>query len=134
MFIMTMMFSLIVLVVSMVIFGEYNSFDSQAAIIQKKHIMKQKETIVFDTKRVLRFISHMYENRDKTLSEDVLKAQILRSIEELYGRQDGTGYIFIYDFKGVVLSDPVQRINVGRNLYSIKDSNGVNVIKDLIKV
>ena len=134
MFIMTMMFALIVFVVSMVIYGEYNSFDAQAEIIQEKYIKKQKETIVFDTKRVLRYISHMYENRDSTHSEETLKSQILRSIEELYGREDGTGYIFVYDFKGVVLSDPVQRNNLGKNLYGIEDSNGVRVIKDLITV
>lgn len=134
MFIMTMMFVLIVVVVAMVFFGEYNTFDSEAEIIQKKHIEKQKETIVFDTQRVLQFITYMYTKRDVTQDEEVLKSQILNAIEQLYGRQDGTGYIFIYDFKGVVLSDPVQRKNIGKNLYDIEDSNGVKVIEDLISV
>ncbi len=134
MFIMTMMFVLIVVVVAMVFLGEYNTFDSKAEIIQKKHIEKQKETIVFDTQRVLQFITYMYTKRDVIQDEEVLKSQILNAIEQLYGRQDGTGYIFIYDFKGVVLSDPVQRKNIGKNLYDIEDSNGVKVIEDLISV
>ena len=67
-------------------------------------------------------------------SEATLKKQILHSIEQLYGRQDGTGYIFIYDFDGVVISDPIQRQNIGKNLYDIEDPNGIKVIKDLIDV
>lgn len=134
MFIMTMMFVLIVVVVAMVFLGEYNTFDDEAEIIQKKYIKKQKETIVFDTQRVLQFIRYMYSKRDLIQDEEVLKSQILNAIEQLYGRQDGTGYIFIYDFKGVVLSDPVQRKNIGKNLYGIEDSNGVKVIEDLITV
>jgi len=134
MFIMTMMFLLIVIVVAMVFYGEYNTFDDEAEIIQKKYIEKQKETIVFDTQRVLQFIRYMYGKRNITQDKEVLKSQILNAIEQLYGRQDGTGYIFIYDFKGVVLSDPVQRKNIGKNLYDIEDSNGVKVIEDLITV
>ncbi len=134
MFIMTLMFILIVLFVGMVFYGEYNDFDDEAALIKKKYIETQKETIVFDTHRVLKFIKYMYDHRDKTQNEKVLKEQILHSIEELYGRQDGTGYIFIYDFNGVVLSDPIQRQNIGKNLYDIEDTNGVKVIEDLINI
>lgn len=134
MFIMTLMFTLIVLFVSMVFYGEYNNFDEEAAVIQKKYIETQKETITFDTHRVLKFIRYMYDNRDETQNEKALKQQILHSLEQLYGRQDGTGYIFIYDFSGVVLSDPIQRQNIGKNLYEIEDTNGVKVIKDLIDV
>ncbi|CAA6827244.1 MAG: Methyl-accepting chemotaxis protein [uncultured Sulfurovum sp.] len=133
-FVMTMMFGLIVLFVSMVFFGEYNTFDDDAKIIQKRHIKNQKETIVFDTQRVLKFIEYMYNKRNISQDEEILKSQILNAIEQLYARPDGTGYIFIYDFNGVVLSDPVQTENIGKNLYNIEDSNGVKVIKDLITV
>ena len=66
--------------------------------------------------------------------EALLKKQILHAIEQLYGRPDGTGYIFVYDFNGIVLSDPVQRQNIGKNLYTTTDTNGVMVIKDLIDI
>lgn len=131
---MTMMFILIVVIVGMVFWREYHTFDDEAKIIQKKYIEKQKETIVFDTQRVLQFIKYMYINRDMHQDEEILKKQIINTVEHLYGRKDGTGYIFMYDFKGVVLSDPVQRKNIGKNLYDIEDSNGVKVIKDLINV
>lgn len=131
---MLMMFIVIILFSTIVAYKEYQKFDVEAKNIQSEFIQKQKDTIVFDTKRVLGFISKTYEKRHITEDENVLKKQMLHAIEQLYGRQDGTGYIFIYDFNGVVLSDPVQRQNIGKNLYDTKDTNGVMVIKDLIDV
>jgi len=113
---------------------EYNDFDKEAISIRKEYTEKQKNTIVFDTNRVLKFISHAYENNKKTLDEAYLKSQILNAIEQLYGRHDGTGYIFIYDFNGINLSDPLRLNNIGKNLYDFKDSNGVEVIKELIDI
>lgn len=134
MFVMVMMFILVVLVTVIVFFGEYNAFDEEAAIVQKNFTEKQKESIRFDTQRVLGFINHMYNKRDRSQDDELLQKQITNIIEELYGREDGTGYIFIYDYNGVVLSDPVQRQNIGKNLYDIEDANGIKVIKDLIDV
>ena len=113
---------------------EYRDFDKEAASIRKEYMQEQKNTIVFDTNRVLKFISHAYENNKDIIDETYLKAQVLNAIEQLYGRQDGTGYIFIYDFNGVNLSDPLGLHNTGENLYDFKDVNGVKVIKDLINI
>lgn len=113
---------------------EYNDFDREAESLRKEYIEEQKNTIVFDTNRVLKFISHAYKNNKKMLDEAYLKSQILNAIEQLYGRQDGTGYIFIYDFNGMNLSDPLRLHKVGENLYDFKDINGVKVIKDLIDI
>ena len=134
MFVMVMMFILVVLVTISMFYNEYQDFDKEAKIIQQNYTEKQKETIRFDTQRVLQFIEHMYNKRDTAQDDELLKKQITNVIEELYGRQDGTGYIFIYDNNGVVLSDPVQRQNIGKNLYDIEDPNGIKVIKDLIDV
>ena len=128
------MLMVIVLFSTIIINREYQEFEIEAERIHVQFIQNQKDTIVFDTLRVLTFIEHAYKNRDMEQDESTIKKQILYAIEELYGRQDGTGYIFIYDFEGKVLSDPIQRENVGKNLYNIQDANGVMVIKDLIDV
>jgi len=128
------MFIVIIVFSTIVAYDEYQNFESEAEDIQSEFIQKQKDTIVFDTLRVLDFISTTYDQNIKLEDEKLLKKQILHAIEQLYGRQDGTGYIFVYDFNGVVLSDPIQRQNIGKNLYDTKDANGVMVIKDLIDV
>ena len=116
------------------IYLEYRQFDADAHQLRKRYISEQKEGIVLDTDRVLRFIANEYSTRRLAVEEGVLKRQILNAISQLYGRPDGTGYIFIYDFKGTCLGDPVQPHNIGKNLYEFKDPDGVQVIKDLIDV
>ena len=133
-FVMVMMFMLILIITMFMVYGEYSNFDNEAKVTQQKFTQKQKQTIRFDTQRVLQFITHMYDKRDKTQDDAQTKKHIIDVIEALYGREDGMGYIFIYDYNGVVLSDPVQRQNIGRNLYNIEDVNGIQVIKDLIDV
>ncbi|MEN8726855.1 MAG: cache domain-containing protein, partial [Sulfurovum sp.] len=131
---MLMMLIVIIVFSTIVAYNEYQNFEVEAKSIQVEFIEKQKDTIVFDTTRALNYISHAYEYRNTEKDEEVLKKQILNAIEQLYGRQDGTGYIFVYDFNGIVLSDPVQRQNIGKDLYDTKDANGVMVIKDLIDI
>jgi len=131
---MLLMLMVIVVFSAMVVYKEYQDFEIEAESLHSEFIQKQKDTIVFDTIRVLNFIKDAYASRDREQDEETVKKQILHAIEELYGRQDGTGYIFVYDFNGVVLSDPIQRQNLGKNLYNTKDTNGVMVIKDLIDI
>ncbi len=131
---MLLMLMVIVVFSAMVVYKEYRDFEIEAESLHAEFIQKQKDTIVFDTTRVLNFIKDAYASRDREQDEETVKQQILHAIEELYGRQDGTGYIFVYDFNGVVLSDPIQRQNLGKNLYNTKDTNGVMVIKDLIDI
>ena len=132
MFVMVMMFLFVLIITMVMVYGEYNNFDHEAKVIQEKFTQKQKNTIRFDTERVLKFITHMYDKRDEDQDEAQTKKNIIDVIEQMYGREDATGYIFIYDYNGVVISDPVQRQNIGKNLYDIADVNGVKVIKDLI--
>jgi signal transduction histidine kinase len=127
-------FGLVLVLTVVAIYLEYRQFDADAHQLRKRYILEQKEGIVFDTQRVLKFIANEYSTRRLTVDEGVLKRQILNAISQLYGRPDGTGYIFIYDFKGTCLGDPVQTHNIGKNLYAFKDPDGVQVIKDLIDV
>ncbi len=118
----------------LVIYEEYNDFDKEVVSTRKNYIKTQKETISFDTNRVLNYIQYVYSNRRGHLPDKALKEEVLNTIEQLYGRQDGTGYIFIYDFEGINLSDPLNLDNKGRNLLDFKDPDGVYVIRDLIDV
>ena len=124
----------VVLFAFLVMYEEYNDFDSEVVSIRKNYINNQKEIISFDTNRVVQYIDYMYTHREVELSEAQLKNEVLNTIEHLYGRKDGTGYIFIYDFDGTNLSDPLRLDNKGKNLFDFQDPNGVYVIRDLIEV
>ncbi|CAA6799220.1 MAG: Unknown protein [uncultured Sulfurovum sp.] len=132
--VMSIMLISVLSFITYVIYEEYNEFDREASLLREFYIKKQKKTVSFDTNRVLNFIKHKYENRDLSIDEETLKRTIIETIENLYGREDGTGYIFIYDFSGVKISDPIWPYDVGKNLYDLTDVNGVQVIKELITV
>jgi len=127
-------FLLVLLVTGYIVYSEYSNFDTEAKHIRDNYIKEQKERIVFDVNRVLKFINNEYYVRKLAVDEGLLKRQVSNAISQLYGRPDNTGYIFIYDYRGVCLSDPVQPYNIGKNLYHFKDPHGVQVIKDLIDV
>jgi signal transduction histidine kinase len=127
-------FLLVLLFTSYAVYSEYSKFDKEAAQIRVNYIKEQKESIVFDVNRVLKFITNEYYVRKLAVDSGLLKRQIANAISQLYGRPDQTGYIFIYSYKGVCLSDPVQPHNIGKNLYTYKDPHGVQVIKDLIDI
>ncbi|MDM5176622.1 cache domain-containing protein [Massilia sp. DJPM01] len=46
---------------------------------------------------------------------------------------DGSLYIFAYDMKGINLASPNPKI-IGRNMYEVKDQNGVRTVKSYIDV
>jgi len=127
-------FLLVLLFAGYTVYREYSHFNQEADQIRENYIKEQKSRIVFDVDRVLRFITNEYYVRKLTVDEGLLKRQITNAISQLYGRPDQTGYIFIYNYQGICLSDPVQPHNIGKNLYHFKDPNGIQVIKDLIDV
>ena len=131
---LSILFILVFFVTAFTIYIEYLNFADELDRLRRDYLKEQKEQIVFDTSRVVRFIAKSYEKSHGKIEDPMLKSQIIKAIEQLYGRRDGTGYIFIYDFNGTCLSDPIQRHNVGKNLYNFRDPNGVQVIKELIEV
>jgi len=130
----SILFVLVALITFLAIAIEYWEFDRETQKLRHQYIAEQKKKIRYDTDRVVHFIENEYRKRHGSIDETLLQAQIKNAIESLYGRPDGTGYIFIYGFDGTCLSDPVQRQNVGKNLYDYRDPNGVQVIRELIDV
>ena len=127
-------FLLVALFTALAIYIESWEFDRESQRLRHRYLEEQKRQIRYDTERVLHFIESEYRKRHGNIDAPLLKAQIINAIEALYGRPDGTGYIFIYDFNGTCLSDPIQRRHVGKNLYTFRDPDGVQVIKELIGV
>ncbi len=130
---MAIMSVFVVLFITLVIYEEYNDFDREAKHLREGYLQKQKERIKYDTHRVVKYINHTYQ-RTNNKNNTILKKEIINAIEHLYGRPDGTGYIFIYDFNGTNISDPIQPSNQGKNLYMMRDVAGVQVIKELIDI
>ena len=111
---MTLMSLFVILFIFLVIYEEYNDFEREASNLRREYIQKQKQNIKYDVNRVVSFIQHSY--KEKYIDKSIIKKQTIDAIEYLYGRPDGTGYIFIYDFNGTNLCDIFQPNIKGQNL------------------
>ncbi len=63
---------------------------------------------------------------DETITQ--LQQQLLQRIQQI--RFDNGGYIFAADYNGVSLTFPAK----GRNMYEVRDKNGVKIVQELIRI
>jgi methyl-accepting chemotaxis protein len=131
---MVTMLIFVLLFSALVIYEKYNDFEKETDFVRQSYIDKQKKSVNFDINRVINYIQYEYEHKDSKIDNETFELKIVDTIEHLYGREDGTGYIFIYDFNGTKISDPIYDKDIGQNLYHIKDSDGVEIIKELISI
>lgn len=66
-------------------------------------------------------------------SDQVTKKEVAVHLRSILFGESKDGYMFVYDYNGVnIVMGPKPHLE-GKNLYNLKDSNGVSVIKELIE-
>ena len=94
----------------------------------------RKENLKDDVETINQMMREIYNGgKEKGLSDDEIKKEIFRVVSKLKFFSDKTGYIFIYDYDGVVLMHPEKPSLVGKNLIGLKDPKGLLLIKELIE-
>ena len=109
--------------------------------IQVRELSREEQTLLEDsllkTKRAelqhyvqlaLTSIDHAYSSGR---NDAATKAEALRILTEMSYGDDG--YFFVYDMSGKNLAHPRQPELVGKNLWELRDSNGLPVIQKLIE-
>jgi len=75
-----------------------------------------------------------YKNaKSQGKSDEAIKKELFKLANDVVFFQDKSGYIFIYDYEGVVLMHPKKPNLVGKNLWDLEDSNGLKMIQKLIE-
>ncbi|MEA1914271.1 MAG: cache domain-containing protein, partial [Campylobacterota bacterium] len=123
-----------ILVIAVVLINAYVEYKEDIKKIEAEYYVSQKEFVKKETKRALKFIQYKY-NKDfhkKPLHD--LQNEIIDAIEQMRNDRDGTGYVFIYNFDGINIADPILKENAGKNLIDFTDPNGKKVIKELIDI
>lgn len=64
--------------------------------------------------------------------EKIVQREVLSRLNEI--RYGNNGYLFINDFDGKVLMNPLNEQIVGKNMINFKDDNGLFVVREFIKV
>ena len=71
--------------------------------------------------------------KEKGSSDDKIKEAILAQLDGLRFFDDKSGYLFIYESDGTNVMLPTNKSLQGKNLGTLKDSNGVLFVKELIE-
>ncbi len=90
---------------------------------------KMKIKAVVDS--ALEIVKRCYESRKGKMSDE----EIQKLAKEALGAiryDNGVGYIFVTDYNGTMLVH-VKKSLIGKNLYDLKDPNGVYLIRELIE-
>jgi signal transduction histidine kinase len=124
------------LIIILVSINAYTEYKNDIQKIEKEYYKVQKEFIKKETLRALNFIKYKYNKNIKNQKQNLkeLQEEIIDIIEQIRNERDGTGYVFIYDFDGVNIADPILKQNAGKNLINFTDPNGKKVIKELIDI
>lgn len=128
-----LLFLFVLTFTGVVVYQGYSDFKNQTEELRQNYLETQKLKAKDETLRVLNYIHYFYYTMKQEMDEEKLKESIIRSIEQLFDRKNGSSYIFIYTTDGVNVSDPNKPYNRGKNLLNFQDPNGKYVIKDLIE-
>ncbi|WP_020407891.1 methyl-accepting chemotaxis protein [Hahella ganghwensis] len=72
------------------------------------------------------------KSQDGSLTESEAKKQALEAVRKI--RYDGQEYLWINDYQHVMLMHPIKPQLEGKNLFSLKDPNGVQLFRDFVAV
>ena len=135
--ILTFVFSVLLVSCLLIFLNSKFSSDLTQFFTHKSYdelVNARKENLKDDVETINQMMREIYNGgKEKGLSDDEIKQEIFRVVSKLKFFSDKTGYIFIYDYDGVVLMHPEKPSLVGKNLIGLKDPKGLLLIKELIE-
>ncbi len=130
-FILSTLTLFVFLFTALIVYEEYQEFQREIGKFKKEYIDKQKSRIKKETLKAISFMDYKLKSSQKALPQ--LKKEIIDAIEYMRDKRDGSGYIFIYDFNGTCIADPILKENKGKNLLNLTILQK-RPIKELIEV
>ena len=135
--ILTFVFSVLLVSCLLIFLNSKFSSDLTQFFTHKSYdelVNARKENLKDDVETINQMMREIYNGgKEKGLNDYEIKKEIFRVVSKLKFFSDKTGYIFIYDYNGVVLMHPEKPSLVGKNLIGLKDPKGLFLIKELIE-
>ncbi|MFT5835376.1 MAG: methyl-accepting chemotaxis protein [Sulfurimonas sp.] len=115
--------------------GMHNELEISVSNIRASAYNARKIELKNEMKIVKAVVQGIYESELKTgKSKQEIQDSIKQKLLNVSFFNDNSGYIFIYESNGVNVFHPKNRSAEGKNLYKLKDVNGVYLIKELIDI
>ena len=130
---------LLLVISSLLIWLAYDGMQKEADLFlakAKQSAYKARKVELKNEMRIIKaFVKSVYEAELKAgKTKEEIKESIKQKLLNVTFFDDNSGYIFIYEPDGVNVLQPRNRSFEGKNLYNLKDANGVYMIKELIDI
>jgi signal transduction histidine kinase len=117
-----------------IIENAFDDFQEKIQIIKTDYASKQKYKIKNEIENVINFIDFYDKKYKNVKSKEEIQKDILQAIEHMRNKQSNDDYIFIYNFDGTSIYNPMSKQTVGKNLINYKDKTGKKLVKELINI
>ncbi len=117
-----------------IIDNAHNELQEKIKTLKSDYTNNQKELIRNDVVSVINFIKYYHQENKDRKSEEQIKKELLIALGQMRKFDNINNYIFIYNFDGTSIHNPISKNNIGKNLFEYKDEEGKSVVKDLINV
>ena len=109
--------------------NQYAYFEEESIRVEQEYIQKQKNILKKEIDYVINYIKH-HVQRNKKLSEEELKVELLKYIETI--RYEKHGYIWIHDTNYYLRAHPFRQDKVDSLDIDLKDAMGTLITKQFI--
>lgn len=111
--------------------SEYKNLSNESLKTLQTFMVQQKEQELKNyTVIALSAIDYLYESADK---DNTVTQSLVTNIFDRILYDNGNGYFFVYDDKGVNISHPIQPHRVGKNHWELENDKGEKMIQILIE-
>ena len=117
-----------------IINNAHEELQDKIETLKTDYTNSQKELIKNDVNSVINFITY-YDNKYKKIkSTEQIKKEVLEALTQIRPFDNVNEYLFIYDFNGINLYQPISKDKIGEKYFDLTDSAGRKVIKELIDI
>ncbi|MGB5793723.1 cache domain-containing protein [Poseidonibacter sp.] len=117
-----------------IIDNAHNELEEKIKSLRTDYTNNQKELIKNDVVSVINFIKYYHEKNKDIKDTKQIQKEVLVALGQIRKLDSANDYVFIYNFDGTSVYNPITKDTVGKNLLKYKDAEGKSVIKELIKV
>lgn len=105
--------------------------EQEIATFEQKLLASKRQELQHYVSLAMTSIGHVIDEMDQGLERKFARAEVKRILNGLTYGEDG--YFFVYDRSGTNLVHPRQPELVGRNLLDLQDSDGTQMIRELLQ-
>lgn len=117
-----------------IINNAHNELQEKIHTLKEDYTENQKTLLKDYINHITNFIDYHYEENKNIKTKEEIKKDLLRALEKLTGNENPNEYIFIYDYKAILIYNSRDKKNLGKSFKNFQDTNGRKVLLEMIEL